>query len=99
MDTKKFLLGTLAGGIVMYLTGYVIWDMAFAGFFAANIGSATGVARDAQLFWAVAVRRKTRHVWIALTVSMPARGRDVWASVASCLLAEHHGRQTHANFC
>ena len=53
MDTKRFLIGTLVGGIMMYLLGYLIWTLAFADFFAANTGSATGVAREASLVWAV----------------------------------------------
>ncbi len=52
MDTKRFVIGTLVGGITMHLIGYLIWELAFAAFFAANMGSATGVARDANLVWA-----------------------------------------------
>ena len=53
MDTKKFLAGTIVGGIVLYAVGYLIFSMAFASFYAANAGSATGVDRPAELMWAV----------------------------------------------
>ena len=43
MDTKRFVIGTPVGGITMYLVGHLIWELAFAGFFAANAGSATDV--------------------------------------------------------
>ena len=55
MDIKRFVIGTLAGGIVMYLVGYVIFEKLFADFYAANVGSATGVAREPTLFWAIAL--------------------------------------------
>jgi hypothetical protein len=55
MDIKRLATGTLVGGVVLFLVGYVIFDVMFAGFYAANVGSATGVARDAQLIWAVAL--------------------------------------------
>ena len=53
MDTKRFVVGTLVGGVVLFVAGYLIFDMAFASFYAANEGSATGVVRTPQLVWAV----------------------------------------------
>jgi hypothetical protein len=53
MDAKRFVIGTLVGGIVLYATGYLIFNLAFASFYAANVGSATGVRRDPELMWAV----------------------------------------------
>lgn len=42
MDTRRIVVGTLVGGVVSYVVGYLIFDMAFGGFYAANVGSATG---------------------------------------------------------
>lgn len=53
MDTKRFLAGTVVGGIVIYAVGYLIFTMAFASFYAANGGAATGVNRPTELMWAV----------------------------------------------
>lgn len=53
MDAKRFLTGTIVGGIVLFATGYVIFTVAFAAFYAANAGTATGVDRGDQLVWAV----------------------------------------------
>ncbi len=55
MDAKRFVTGTVVGAIVLYAGGYLIWDVAFASFFAANRGSATGVPRESQIIWAMAV--------------------------------------------
>jgi hypothetical protein len=37
----------------MYLVGYLIWTVTFADFFAANMGSASGVPRETVIIWAV----------------------------------------------
>ena len=72
MDTKRFLIGTLVGGITMYLLGYLIWTLAFADFFAANTGSATGVAREASLVWAVALGTLSLAALVTLAVGSRA---------------------------
>jgi hypothetical protein len=53
MDAKRFLTGTIVGGIVLFATGYVIFTVTFAAFYAANAGTATGVDRGDQLVWAI----------------------------------------------
>ena len=55
MDAKRLMVGTLVGGVVLYAVGYVIFTRAFADFYAANAGSATGVDRGGDLFWALAL--------------------------------------------
>lgn len=58
MDAKRFVIGTLIGGVAVCATGYLMFAMApFRDFFAdaMNAGSATGVARESQLVWAVAL--------------------------------------------
>jgi hypothetical protein len=55
MDAKRFVTGTLVGGFTLYVTGYLIFIMAFGSFYAANQGSATGVDRSGELVWAVAL--------------------------------------------
>ena len=55
MNAKQWGCGAIGGGIVLFVLGYVIWDMLFGSFFAANTGSATGVGREDQLIWAVAL--------------------------------------------
>jgi hypothetical protein len=55
MDAKRFLTGTVVGGIVLFVAGYVIFNIALAGFFEANAGTATGVPRMPPLLWSIAI--------------------------------------------
>jgi len=55
MDAKRFMVGTLVGAVTLYAVGYVIFSWAFASFYAANAGSAAGVDRGGELFWAMAL--------------------------------------------
>lgn len=57
MDTKKFLTGTLVGGIAYFFLGYLIYGMALEGFMASHAGTATGVAKsmDEIVWWALIV--------------------------------------------
>ena len=52
MDTKKFLLGTVVGGIVLWLLGMLIWQVLFTDFFAANAGAAADLVREERIYWA-----------------------------------------------
>jgi hypothetical protein len=55
MNIKLSLTGTVVGAIVLYATGYLIFDLVFANFYRTNAGSATGVDRGGQLVWAMSV--------------------------------------------
>jgi hypothetical protein len=62
--TQRLLLGTVVGGVVLTLLGYLVFGILFADFFASNAGSATGVTREpfnfvalvaGQLAWGAAL--------------------------------------------
>lgn len=72
MNTKRFVIGTLAGGITMYLVGYLIWGLIFADFFAANMGSATGVTRETMLVWALVLGTLSLAALVTLAVGSQA---------------------------
>ena len=58
MSAKRFVIGTLVGGVAVLAAGYLIFAMRpFRDFYAyaMNAGSATGVAREPQLVLAVAL--------------------------------------------
>ena len=52
MDAKKRIMATLAGFVVFFFMGFLLYGMLLMDFFMANAGSATGVYReDAEMVW------------------------------------------------
>lgn len=46
MDTKKLIFGTVAGGVVAFLLGGLVYTVILAGFFESHLGSAQGAMKD-----------------------------------------------------
>jgi len=69
MDAKRFVIGTLVGGITLHVLGYLIFVLMFGAFFAANQGSATGVNRDVVLQWALALGNLSLAALVTLAVT------------------------------
>lgn len=57
MTAQKRILAAIAGGLVLFLLGWLLYGYLFSGFFANNGGSATGVMRgdDDMVMWALLV--------------------------------------------
>jgi hypothetical protein len=55
MSAKRFLAAALAGGITLFLLGYLFYVVLLEGFFASHSGTATGAVREAPLIWAIFV--------------------------------------------
>ena len=72
MDIKRFIIGTVVGAITLYILGYLIWELAFADFFAANAGSATGVVKDPQVIWALALGTLSYAALLTLAIGTRA---------------------------
>lgn len=68
MDMKRLATGTIAGGITLFVLGYLIYGLATVDFFAANAGSATGVDREAPLLWAIALGELSLAALVTLAV-------------------------------
>lgn len=52
MDTKKFLIGTLVGGVAYFLLGFIVYAILLEDFFSAHAGTATGVMKTTEMqFW------------------------------------------------
>ena len=68
MDVKRLLVGTIAGGVALYATGYLIFVVIFGDFYAANVGSATGVDRTIQIQWAEALASLAYAALITFTM-------------------------------
>jgi hypothetical protein len=50
MDIKRIAIGTIVGGVTLYVVGYLIFELAFASYYAANITA----ARSENIGWAIA---------------------------------------------
>jgi hypothetical protein len=50
MSTGRFLAGTLAGAVVMFFMGFVLYDLLFGAFFEANQGSVVGLMRESPVW-------------------------------------------------
>ena len=68
MNIKRLIIGSLVGGVTLYILGQLIFGMAFAEFYAANSGSATGVARDTNLIWAIMLGSLSYAVLLTLAI-------------------------------
>ncbi len=81
MDAKRLVIGTLVGGVILFATGYLIFELAFGDFYAANAGSATGVERDPQLVWAVALGALSYAALVTLAIGSRAGSLNIGAGV------------------
>jgi hypothetical protein len=72
VDIKRFIIGTVVGAITLYILGYLIFDLALAEFYAANAGSATGLVKDPQVIWAVALGTLSYAALLAFAIGIRA---------------------------
>ncbi len=52
---KRVLIAVFAGGVTYALLGALIYAFILAGFYEANLGSATGVLRELPVSWAMVI--------------------------------------------
>jgi hypothetical protein len=55
MTLQRLAIGTVVGGLVLFILGYLVYGVLFASFFATNVGTATGVAREPFNFVALLI--------------------------------------------
>ena len=56
MNTNKFVIGGIAGGVAAFLLGWLLYGMLLKDFYAANAGTDCSVDRgDAIIMWALVV--------------------------------------------
>jgi hypothetical protein len=70
MDVKRLAIGTLVSATILSGAGYIIFDVVLPDFYTnfMNAGSATGVARQPMLSWAIALGMLSYGLLIALAV-------------------------------
>ena len=66
MDAKRFAIGTVVGGIAMYLVGYLMWNIVFDYWNAAF--DAAGVALESQLLWATVLSHVLAAALVTFTI-------------------------------
>ena len=92
MNTKQFVIATLAGFITLFLLGFLFYGLLLMDFYAANTGSATGVARDTPIWWALGLGELTLAAFLTLVlgrwagISTP-KGGFMAGAIIGCLLA------------
>ena len=77
MDVKRVSIALVIGAAVLYATGYLIWDVLFSDFYAANAGSATGVNRDRQIVWAMSLANLGYACLIIFAMGSRVRGVSI----------------------
>lgn len=76
MTAKRFVIGTLVGGVAVLATGYLVFAIPpFRDFYAdaMNAGTATGVVREPPLLWAVALSALSYSALVTLAIGNRAR--------------------------
>lgn len=73
MNAKQAGIGLVVGTVVAMILGYLIFDLAAGGFYESNMGSATGVTRDSQL-WQYVIIGTVAYVALILYAS---KGKSV----------------------
>ena len=68
MDTKRLLTGTVVGGVVAVVVGFLLWGVLLAGFFEGQMGSATGLTREAPIWWADVVGTLSIAMLVTLAI-------------------------------
>jgi len=75
MNARRFAIATLVGGVTVLATGTLVFSITPVRDFlvyAMNAGSATGVAREPQLVWAVALGALSYSALITLAIGCRA---------------------------
>ena len=70
MDMKRLVIGTIVGGVAMYVVSYLIFDLAFGSYYAANVGSASGILRIPNLQWALVITNFAHAVLVTLALEV-----------------------------
>lgn len=68
MNTKNIIIGTVVGAITLFFLGYLIFEMAFGDFYAANMGSATGIVKETPVMWASALGSVSYALLLTLAI-------------------------------
>jgi hypothetical protein len=88
MNSNKFLFAWIAGTVVLFVFGYLIYGMLLADFMKNHSGPATGVAKSSQeyILWLIGVANLVyafllTYVFSRAGVATPAKGFALGATI------------------
>ena len=97
MKNSKILIATLAGGVVLFLLGWLLYGMVFSGFFKSQGGTAVGVDKDMadlQMHW-IFLGNLAYGLFLSLLLGTWAKVTDLIAGIRVSVIA---GFLVEANF-
>lgn len=68
MDSKRLTTRAVVGGVVIFVVGYLFWQMLFASFFAAHAGPGAPAAAQDTVWWAAIVGTLCYATLVALAL-------------------------------
>ena len=68
MAAKQFTMATLAGGVAVFVMGFLLYGLALADFFAGNAGTATGVMKEPLLMWSLILGQVTFAAFLVMVM-------------------------------
>ena len=80
MSSRTFVLSAIAGAVVAFVLGGLIYAVLLADFFTANV-TAAGVMKDPPLFWAIGLSELAGATLLTLILLTWARAGDVGRAV------------------
>lgn len=79
--SNRFVPAALAGGVVMFLVGGLLYGVVAASFFAANQGSAVGLMKDPPDYLHLAIGQMVMGAYLAVVMNRWARVGGVAAGL------------------
>ena len=73
MQPQKFVITAVLAAALLFTIGGVVYGLALADFFAANMGSATGITKEPGAFWAIGVGELAGGTLLTLVIAGWAR--------------------------
>jgi hypothetical protein len=99
MDIKRIVIGTIVGAVALHASGYLIFDVLAADFYAANQGPATGAFRDFPMQGPLALANLAYAALLMLGLlgrdGAPTIGRGIVVSGIIGFLAWAHADLVH----
>ena len=69
---KRIVIGTLVGVVTLHAVGYLMFDLATVGFYAANDAAAANFSRDVNLQWSIGLGNLALAALLALCIASRA---------------------------